>query len=112
MMQIRHGDVLLVQVEASECKGNSTTDRLLAEGEGHNHGHVIEGDVSIYRNGDDRFTTHFLEVKKGATLKHVLIDRGVWTGEHTDILVPPGTYKVVKQREYDPYEQKVREVND
>ncbi len=111
-MQIRHGDVLLVRVAPAERKGDSTTDRLLAEGEGHNHGHVIDGDVEVFRNGDDRFHTHYVEVKTEAMLKHVLIDRGSWTGEHTDIVVPPGTYRVIKQREYDPYEQKVREVKD
>lgn len=112
MAQYRHGDVLLIKVSPTTIKGESTTDRLLAEGEGHNHGHMIEGDVEVYRTYDDVFTTHYVKVNQEARLKHVLIDQGVWTGEHTDIPVSPGTYKVVKQREYDPYEQKVREVKD
>jgi hypothetical protein len=112
MAQYRHGDVFIMKTEKSELKGQKTDIRLLAEGEGRNHGHVIEGEVDIYEYQDERSTTHFLDVKSTSVLKHLLIDRGDWTGEHVDIVVPPGIYRVIRQREYDPYEQRIREVND
>lgn len=112
MAQYRHGDVLLIKVDLADIRGTKTNSRLLAEGEGRNHGHIIEGDVEVYELQDQSNTSHFLAVNEDAILKHLLIDSGEWTGEHTDITVPPGTYRVIRQREYDPYEQRIREVND
>lgn len=75
--------------------------RVIARGEHSGHSHVliggeIDGDTITVPEG-------------GAWLKHLLETAWVeeekqeWTGEHKDIWVKPGQYKIVHQVEYDPY---------
>lgn len=112
MRQYRHGDVLLVEVDSIQSSFKKSNTRLLAEGEGQNHGHIVEGELEVFEaemSGEKEF---MLDVKKDAKLKHLLIDSGVWTGEHHDIEIAPGKYRVVRQREYDPYADAVRRLND
>ena len=117
--QLRQGDVLLEQINsipAKTKKVNSTPPhqnlwcggKLLAEGEASNHGHFIEGDTDVLEKDEDLY----LFVKKPSTLKHLLIDTGIWAEEHNDIKVAPGKYKVIRQVEYDPYEKIALRVQD
>ncbi len=112
MKQYRHGDILLQEVKQKDDSAKSTADKLLAEGEGQNHGHYIEGDAQVYRKPGNEFPEQYIEVTGDAKMRHLLIDSGVWTGEHHDIEVAPGTYKVVRQREYDPFAKTIRTIND
>jgi len=120
--QLRHGDVLLEQInsipaEAKKINNNPRLNnpgypgqrgKLLAEGEASNHGHFIEGDTDVLEKDEDLY----LAVKKPSTLKHLLIDTGIWAEEHEDIKVAPGNYKVIRQVEYDPYEKMALRVQD
>jgi hypothetical protein len=114
----RQGDVL---VEAMERLPErlTTEDRLLVRGEGRNHGHFIRGErVEIFVAEDGEIApggglvTQYLHLENGATLEHLLIDSGKWTAEHSPILIPPGRYRVIKQREFNPYSKAIRAVRD
>lgn len=112
MTQFRHGDLLIEKIEESP-KGVRTENTLLAQGEGRNHGHFVESDsTEVFKAEDEQNITHFLNVKEQATIKHLKIDSKTWTGEHTDILLDPGVYRVIRQREFDPYLKTIRIVKD
>lgn len=89
-------------------------NRIIARGEITNHCHAVIGDAKVTRNGDEVLVEVFGE----AAIKHILetpwVSEGteVWTKEHTDIELAPGTYKYVPQIEYDPYEKQIRRVHD
>jgi len=114
----RQGDVLIERIGEIPNR-KSTTETLLIRGEGRNHGHFIRGEqVEIYLSGDEEqqakgsIVTHYLDVKEEATLDHLLIDSGQFTSEHETIKVPPGKYKVIRQREYNPYTRAIRMIRD
>lgn len=114
----RQGDVLLEAIDAIPSGLALSHDRLLVRGEGRNHGHFIMGDsIAIYpvqpsADNPADVLTHYLEVNESASLEHQLIDRGEWTREHAPIEIPPGRYRVIRQREYNPYARAIRLVRD
>ena len=114
-MMYRQGDVLVELVEQIPCAA-IIDETLLVRGEGRNHGHFIKGtDLDIIEadaHETDSFVTHYLDVRSEARLEHLLIDSAVWTGEHAPIAIPPGKYRVIKQREFDPYARAIRAVRD
>lgn len=114
----RQGDVLIEKVKELPPR-EEIKETLLVRGEGRNHGHFIEGDdIVISKALDDELSegggiiTHYLYVKSKADLEHLLIDSGKWTQEHNPITIPPGKYRVIKQREYNPYSKAIRAVRD
>lgn len=94
----RQGDVLLVKTTA-ELSGfrQQTRDArsriVLAEGEATGHAHVI-----THRGAE------LYEGQLEARFLKVLADGGIELvhEEHATITIPPGTYRVVRQREYLP----------
>ena len=112
MTQFRHGDLLIERIDQAP-EGQPTDNPLLAQGEGRNHGHFVESDsTEIFKTDAEQNVTHILHVKENAAIKHLKIDSKVWTGEHTDILLDPGVYRVIRQREFDPYLKTIRIVKD
>lgn len=112
MTQFRHGDLLIEKIDQTP-EGTLTDNTLLAQGEGRNHGHFIESEsTEIFKTDSEQNITHILNVKDRAAIKHLKIDSKTWTGEHTDILLDPGVYRVIRQREYDPYLKTIRIVKD
>jgi len=114
----RQGDVLLERV-SDIPERQKTRESLLVRGEGRNHGHFISGtslDISEAEEGEltegGGIITQYLEVREEAELKHLLIDSQIWTQEHAPILIPPGKYRVIKQREFNPYARAIRAVRD
>lgn len=114
----RQGDVLIEKV-GEIPRRERTTETLLIRGEGRNHGHFIRGEkVEIFISSDQEkevkgsIITHYLDVKSEATLDHLLIDSGRFTSEHETIKIPPGRYKVIRQREYNPYTRAIRMIRD
>ena len=88
----RQGDVLLKQVtELPEGTRNiNTTTIALGEATGHHH---------TFRNGQVQV------LEANAILFAVVAEPSQLTHqEHDTITVPPGTYEVVRQREYTPQE--------
>lgn len=92
-LMFRQGDVLLVAVDAVPEQAQAEPRRgriVLAEGEVTGHAHAIE-------ERDARAFTHegqrYLLTKSKAQLIHE---------EHAPIEVPPGAWRIVIQREYEP----------
>ncbi|HZR39063.1 MAG TPA: hypothetical protein VFB12_03030 [Ktedonobacteraceae bacterium] len=96
----RQGDLLFVKIESLPNNLKERSNMVIAEGEvtGHNH-RLSEGRVLENRMGD-----LFLQVARAARVLHQ---------EHHTITLPPGRYRVVRQREYTPAAPaKIREVRD
>ncbi len=96
----RQGDVLLIQIEglpedARETKPDEEHRIVLAYGEVTGHAHAVStAQADLYEAGQDRF----LKIQSGASLVHE---------EHSTIMLDPGTYKIVRQREYVPQSWRV-----
>jgi hypothetical protein len=94
----------------------SRLNRVIARGEVSGHSHVIVGDAEVTRNAEGQIKVTV--GNGGAVLKHILekeyVETGkeVWTREHKDIQLKPGTYIKVQQMEYDPLADLIREVLD
>lgn len=102
----RQGDVLIVPVSKLP-KGLKPVPReagraVLAHGEVTGHAHAIK---------DDRAAL-FSDPKLAAIFMYVSGDGPVALehDEHDTIQVPPGTYRIIRQREYHP--QEIRQVAD
>lgn len=95
-MIYRQGDVLLLRVAAVPASAKREKPKariILAEGEATGHHHsvaVVDDTVSLWTNGEEE---RFLKCLNEAVLEHQ---------EHSPITIPPGTYRVVRQREYAP----------
>lgn len=95
----RQGDILIMAVDGetvakAEKEGDYVSrdnDRLiLAYGESTGHAHAIsEIDVKMISSQQGRF----LRAEQPFILSHE---------EHNPISIPAGTYRVIRQREYDP----------
>lgn len=90
----RHGDVLVQLVDTMPAGVREARTLVLAHGEVTGHTHRIaetDGRAALFH--DDSGT--FLRLTAPATLVHE---------EHATIELPPGTYRVWRQREYVPPE--------
>ena len=112
----RQGDVLLVKVkELPKKRGffsivrEYTGDVVLAYGEATGHAHILDKDkVKAFVQTDEKPTKgvwdqsaeRFIQVLEKTNLKHRHLPTGEATGEHADIELDPGVYKVVRQREW------------
>ena len=88
----RQGDVLLVEVSdlpAGCVVAQRRGDVILANGEATGHAHRIDSLwAALFRAPDGNI---YLRAGESTALSHE---------EHDPIPVPPGTYRVVRQREY------------
>lgn len=107
-MQWRHGDVLIEKIEEDLKLTEKTNDTLLVRGEGRYHGHFATGDVSVFSQGEEIF----LKVHSEAKIEHLHTITMEFTGEHHPVTLSKGTYRVIRQREYNPYEKKIMLVQD
>jgi hypothetical protein len=94
----RQGDLLIVPIDSLPAGLHPKEDRILAEGEGTGHVHELFGG-DVYTK--DEFVLFSVPRGSGAILKHP---------EHFPLVFEPGTYKVIRQREYRP--QGWRHVSD
>lgn len=96
--QFRQGDVYLIRVECfpSQVVPLAPEDgrAVLATGEVTGHAHAMRADRAC-RYRDDGSGSTFLRVD-GPDPVDLLHE------EHDPIAVPPGTYRIVQQREYEP----------
>ncbi len=102
MKQYRQGDVFLVKATRIPKAAKSCTAKngrfVLAEGESTGHAHTIcELDGTLFIEGNRLF----LKTEAGCELLHQ---------EHGPIVVDPGIYQVIRQREYSP--EAIRNVAD
>ena len=90
---IAQGDLNIFRVDTIPPL-TETADRVLAHSETGHH-HVIEGNaVRVYEQDD---FVSYLDVQKTAKIVHL---RGFDT--HETVEIPPGKYRVTRQREYVP----------
>jgi hypothetical protein len=90
----RQGDVLLKQIaripkEAARQERQGAVVLAIGEVTGHKH-QILDTGVDVFVTADG---TMYLSVKNGAELRHE---------EHGTIVLPPGNYERVIQREYSP----------
>ena len=88
-MMVRQGDLLIVKIDAVPQEAVKLNHRILAEGEATGHMHELDSGVLYESNG----TLYFSISDKNSILKHP---------EHNAVTFTPGTYKVIRQREYEP----------
>lgn len=104
----RQGDVLIVPIPAFDIAGNLTPVKpegrglILAYGEVTGHAHTVAPDKA--QMWQDEAKNFFLAVLTPECF--------VVHDEHAPILLPPGNYKVVLQREYSFWDDEVRQVMD
>jgi len=107
--QYRQGDVLLERIDTIPAKSKIVRDKIIAHGENSDHCHRVTDEVEVLEAEGKTF----LRVSKEGKLEHVKVSNPEqWTGEHHPISLPPGNYEVIRQREYDPYEKHIRNVQD
>lgn len=93
----RQGDVLIVRVDSMPEETTKLDHTVLAWGEITGHRHQVDvGALFETKNGE-----LYLRTEKFAKVKHE---------EHRTIKLTPGTYKVIRQKEYHP--EAVRQVAD
>ncbi|MGH7238980.1 MAG: hypothetical protein ACREHG_02825 [Candidatus Saccharimonadales bacterium] len=102
----RQGDILLKKIDKIPSSAKETKNKVVAEGEGH-HSHVVTQEVQVFVSDESMY----LAVNKAGRLEHVVA--GTTTpAEHKVIDLPAGNYQVVVQKEYDPFEKIIRQVQD
>lgn len=94
--QYRQGDVLIESIDSIPEKAKLDESNILVYGETTGHAHRLEGG-HVLEIGEDKY------VVAGSNAKVV-------HEEHDTIELPEGTYKVIRQREYD--ENEIRYVRD
>lgn len=99
---VLHGDVILYCEDLPQKfeSMKKLDDGILALGEQTGHNHALFGN---YELREDINKVKHLRIVDDTFLKHQ---------EHRQILIPPGTYRIGIQREYDHFEKITREVAD
>lgn len=92
MKVYRHGDVLIAPVEDVPAEAKPRAGLILAQGEITGHAHRIETDAKA----------ELYEVDQQLFLRVLAAPARVVHEEHDIIELPPGTYRVWRQREFDP----------
>ena len=103
-----HGDVILFMTNETPVEFSKMTPEpmsALAYGELSGHLHQVQGvaGVDFDLRVNERTKERHLRVVNPVLLKHQ---------EHSPIKLPPGDYKISIQREYDPFEEIIRSVQD
>jgi len=115
MLQFRQGDLFFEQVEFIP-ENLKKINNVLAVGElsGHAHLFVEEENIEIFQseNSDSGLISHYVNVIKPAEVSHSILQTGKWTGEHLPITLPVGKYKVIRQREFNPFTKAVKRIED
>lgn len=102
MKLYRHGDLLIRQVsEVPQAHWQKVKQSVLAEGEVTGHRHLL---------APGALTIQLEQATENGEVKYVRLN-GLGTithEEHAPIMLPMGTYEVVRQVEYDPVENNRR----
>jgi hypothetical protein len=97
--QYRHGDIYLERIDSIPANAKEQKHNILAEGETTGHSHRLHSGIIL----ENEKGNMFVRVPETGTLTHE---------EHSTITLPAGDYIVTRQREWNPYEQAVRQVAD
>ena len=100
-MMIRHGDVILRKVEGKSVSGLKKVETDIIEaGEASGHHHRLVGNAELF--ADSNGQVELVEVVEGYLVHE----------EHNPVQIEKGTYEVVRQVEYNPYEKAAQRVMD
>ena len=107
MVWYDQGDVMLILVKMTKDKKKEwkkLDTNVLREGEHTGHSH------RAYPTGKAKVALYTLA---GMMYLEVLYDKAkILHQEHNEVILPPGEYEVMFQREYDHFAEEVREVLD
>jgi len=99
----RHGDVFLKPVESFPTGIQQLDTNILAFGEATGHDHrVVNGQATVYAAKGET-EAKYVKVTEDSELVHQ---------EHETIDVPTGSYEIVHEREYSPFEEEIKRVQD
>jgi hypothetical protein len=103
MTMLRQGDVLLAQIDdlpsgtdgVSPERRGSRSEYVLARGEATGHAHTVLADdrVALLIDPSERGANYLVVRGASTELRHE---------ERRSLAVPPGCYRIVRQRTYDP----------
>lgn len=119
--QARQGGVFIERIKPipNEAKKNKSKDNLIVMGEGYIHGYFAlaedKKDIDIFiskKESTDGLVVMYINFKKEGNIEHIDITTGAWTKEHHALKASPGIYRIVRQRQYNPYEAKAIEMAD
>lgn len=103
----RHGDLLIVKIDALPTGLKKIDDSVLAYGETTGHKHRLTGLVQVYENTDVELMgakpSKFFVARQAQELVHE---------EHKPIHIEEGIYAVIHEREFDFFENEIRRVRD
>ena len=101
MILLRHGDLLLKEIDNIPENITKINSNVLAEGEATGHVHIlVDGEFDLV---EDSNRIRYLNVKKSTKLTHQ---------EHKAIEIPVRKYVIIHEREYDPFAEEIRRVRD
>jgi len=107
MALYQQGDVLILAVDeipANAVKLSPKQHRnTLAEGEATGHAHRVEGFIEMFRQANTPGEDVFMAAPRRIVIRHE---------EHKPVVLPRGSYKVSRVREYDHLEEEARVVQD
>lgn len=116
MKLYRHGDVIIRQIsepipaEAKSWRDETDGRMILAYGEVTGHAHAVEGDADLLEVPAELVERGIAEIEK-----YLQVNDGgaqVIHEEHATIILPPGRYAIVRQREYTSADMEPRYVAD
>jgi hypothetical protein len=106
-MQVRHGDLLVESIESIPAGAREKQDNILAYGTATGHSHRLIGGTVF----EDYQGNMFVRATNQGSLTHEK-EGGSLSGDHNTIPLPAGNYAVIFQREFNPYENNMRRVQD
>lgn len=96
----QQGDVLIKKIKHIPQEANQRKDLVLAHGEsGHIHQILDKNKASLLEYGG----ITYLKVTSPVELVHE---------EHKMLIIQPGSYEIDQVKEYDPFEEEIRRVDD
>lgn len=98
-MVYRHGDILLKRVTKPKGQFKTKKNYVVALGEHTGHKHQLDGEVGLL----EREAIRYLDFVKPTPLKHE---------EHKTLVIEPGTYEVIHEREFDYFQNEIAKVQD
>ncbi|MGA2868634.1 MAG: hypothetical protein ABSF34_05685 [Verrucomicrobiota bacterium] len=113
--QYRQGDVLIervAEIPVTALKQEMSRRVILAHGEVTGHHHVLESadPTDWWKQGEIPTTNKKPAALAGELFLSLPQCASVTHPEHATIELPPGSYRVVRQREYSP--EAIRQVHD
>lgn len=108
MKQYRQGDVFLKEINIDLSSAKVDEKNILAYGEGSGHAHVLDAPKGSLKTIDGKM---YVVVKEETNLNHTHLPSGK-LADHNPIKIDPGTYEVVIQKEYNPYQKAAEKVID